>query len=89
MPAFVSEVFTSAENVFSKKAQVPTHKRGSLQTFSGKTFLNCCRYDENPHTQSTEDLDVADDDSDDDPWFHDWEFSDAIKTLTDHGEDSF
>ena len=71
VPAFVSEVFTSAENVSSQKAQIPSHKHGSLRRLSGKAFLNCCRYDENPHTKSREDWDVADDDSDDDPWFHD------------------
>jgi len=65
VPAFVSEVFTSAENVSSQKAQIPSHKHGSLRRLSGKAFLNCCRYDENPHTKSREDWDVADDDSDD------------------------
>lgn len=73
VPAFVSEVFASAENVSSQKAQVPSHKRGSLRRLSGQAFLNCCRYDENPHTKSTEDLDVADDDSDDETfqWIRD------------------
>jgi len=65
VPAFVSEVFASPENASSQKAQVPSDKRGSLRRLSGKAFLNCCRYDENPHTKGTEDLKVADQDSDD------------------------
>ena len=71
MPAYVSEVLASPENVSSQQAQVPSDKRGSLRRLSGKAFLNCCRYDENPHTKGTEDLNVADEDSDDDSWFHD------------------
>ena len=69
VPAFVSEVFASAENVSSQKAQVPSDKRGSLRRLSGKAFLNCCRFDENPHTKGTEDLNSADEDSDDDDAF--------------------
>ena len=71
MPAFVSEVFASAENVSSQKAQVPSDKRGSLRRLSGKAFLKCCRCDENPHAKGTEDLNSADEDSDDDPRLHD------------------
>eukprot|EP00434_Breviolum_minutum_P026102 symbB.v1.2.023078.t1/scaffold2054.1/size90980/3 len=65
VPAFVSEVLASPENVSSQQAQVLSDKRGSLRRLSGKAFLNCCRYDENPHTKGTEDLNVADEDSDD------------------------